>query len=88
MNFPDPADGNTVKAYPTIAFDRRTDALNLIYAVEISSDLVNWTNNAEQISATPDVAPNMEEVVYCGLTPLSGNGAITPIFLRVRVTSE
>ena len=88
MNFPDPADGNTVKAYPTIAFDRRTDALNLIYAVEISSDLVNWTNNVEQISAAPDVAPNMEEVVYRGLTPLSGNGAITPIFLRVRVTSE
>lgn len=88
MNFPDPADGNTIKPYPTIAFDRRTDALNLIYAVEISNDLVNWTNNVEQISAAPDIAPNMEEVVYRGLTPLSGNGAVTPVFLRVRVTSE
>ena len=88
MNFPDPADGNTLKPYPVIAFDRRTDAPNLIYAVEISTDLANWTNNVEQISATPDVAPNMEEVVYRGLTPLSGNGALSPIFLRVRVTGE
>ena len=88
MDFADPADGNIVKPYPTIAFDRRTDAPNLVYSVEISSDLVNWTNDVEQISATPDVAPNMEQVVYRGLTPLSGNGAVTPIFLRVRVTSE
>lgn len=88
MNFADPADGNTVKPYPIIAFDRRTDAPNLIYAVEISTDLVNWTNDVEEISAVPDVMPNMEEVVYRGLTPLSGNGAVTPVFLRVRVTSE
>jgi len=88
MNFADPADNNAIKAYPTISFDRRTDAPNLTYAVEISNDLVNWTNNVEQISATPDAAPNMEEVVYRGLTPLSGNGAVTPVFLRVRVTSE
>jgi hypothetical protein len=81
-------DGNIVKPYPTIAFDRRTDAPNLLYAVEISSDLVNWTNDVEQISATPDVMPNMEEVVYRGLTPLTGNGAVSPVFLRVRVTSE
>lgn len=86
MNFADPADGNLVKPYPTIAFDRRTDASNLIYSVEISSDLVNWTNEVEQISAVPDSEPNMEEVVYRGLAPLSGNGAVTPVFLRVRVT--
>jgi hypothetical protein len=84
MSFVDPADGLT-KPYPTIAFDRRTDAPNLDYSVEISNDLVHWTNDVEQISATPDVA-NMEEVVYRGLTPISGNGAVTPVFLRVRVT--
>lgn len=84
MNFLDPADSLT-KPYPTIAFDRRTDAPNLVYSVEISNDLVHWTNDVEQISATPDVA-NMEEVVYRGLTPISGNGAVTPVFLRVRVT--
>jgi hypothetical protein len=88
MNFADPDDGNLVKSYPTIAFDRRTDAPNLIYSVEISSDLVNWTNNVEQISAVPDSAPNMEEVVYRGLSPLTGNGAVAPIFLRVRVSNE
>jgi hypothetical protein len=84
MSFVDPTDGLT-KSYPTIAFDRRTDAPNLNYSVEISNDLVHWTNDVEQISANPDVA-NMEEVVYRGLTPISGNGAVTPVFLRVRVT--
>jgi hypothetical protein len=86
MSFVDPADGLT-KPYPTIAFDRRTDAPNLDYSVEISNDLVHWTNDVEQISANPDVA-NMEEVVYRGLTPVSGNGAVTPVFLRVRATVE
>ena len=85
MSFTDPSDGLT-KPYPTIAFDRRTDAANLIYSVEISNDLTNWTNDAEEISVTPDVSPNMEEVVYRGLTPLSGNGAVTPVFLRVRIS--
>ncbi len=84
MNFVDPTDGLT-KLYPTIAFDRRTDAPNLDYSVEISNDLVHWTNNVEQISVTPDVT-NMEEVVYRGLVPISGDGAVTPVFLRVRVT--
>ncbi len=86
MEFPDPADGNLSKPYPTISFLRRTDAPDLVYAVEISDDLRNWTNELEQISATPDAAPNMERVVYRGLTPLRGNGAKPRVFLRVRVS--
>lgn len=88
MNFPDPADGNISKPYPTISFTRRTDAPSLAYEVLITSDLTNWTNEVEQISATPGLNPNTQTVVYRGLTPLSGNGAIVPVFMRVRVTNE
>jgi hypothetical protein len=88
MDFPDPDDGNTLKPYPIITFGRRTDAPNLTYSVESSHDLVNWANDVEQVSATPGPAPNMEQVVYRGLSPLSGNGAITPVFLRVRVSGD
>ncbi len=88
MNFPDPDDGNTLKPYPIITFGRRTDAPNLTYSVESSHDLVNWANDVEQVSATPGPAPNMEQVVYRGLSPLSGNGAITPVFLKVRVSND
>ncbi|MEQ1354344.1 MAG: hypothetical protein ABLT11_10020, partial [Candidatus Acidiferrum sp.] len=87
MNFADPDDGNIVKPYPTITFGRRTDAPNLTYSVQSSHDLVNWANDVEQVSATPGPAANMEQVVYRGLSPLSGNGAISPIFLQVRVSS-
>ncbi len=84
MAFTDPSD-NTLKPYPTITFNRRTDADDLDYSVEISNDLVGWTNNVEEVSVTT-LSPTMEQAVYRGLTPLSGNGAVTPVFLRVRVT--
>ena len=86
MNFADPNDGGSIKPYPTITFNRRTDALALTYSVEISTNLLNWTNNVEQISTIPSPVPNMQEVVYRGLSPLRGNGAVTPVFLRVRVS--
>jgi hypothetical protein len=86
MSFTDPSD-NIVKPYPTISFTRRTDAPNLGYSVEISNDLAGWTNEVEEISVTP-TGPATERVVYRGLTPLSGNGAVTPVFLHVRVTVE
>jgi hypothetical protein len=88
MNFADPNDGNLIKPYPTIIFRRRTDAPNLTYFVENSGDVINWTNEVEQISNTPGPGPNMEVVVYRGLTPLTGNGAVTPIQLRVHVVDE
>ncbi len=88
MDFVDPDDGNVLKPYPIITFDRRTDAPNLTYSVESSHDLVNWANDLEQVSATPGPGANMEQVVYRGLSPLSGNGAVTPVFLRVRVSSD
>jgi hypothetical protein len=88
MNFPDPNDGNILKPYPIITFGRRTDASNLTYSVEISQDMVLWANDVEQVSAIPGPAPNMEQVVYRGLSPLSGNGAISPVFLRVRVLND
>jgi hypothetical protein len=86
MDFADPADGNTVKPYPTISFTRRTDAPDLVYSVEISNDLANWTNDVEEISVTTTADPNVEQVVYRGLTPLSGNGSVSPVLLRVRVS--
>jgi hypothetical protein len=85
MNLPDPADNNIVKPYPTLSFARRTDAPGLNYFVEISSDMKNWTSDVEQVSASADPSPNMQDVVYRGLTPLSGNGQVTPVFFRVRV---
>lgn len=88
IHFADPNDGNVIKPYPAISFRRRTDAPNLTYFVENSGDATNWTNEVEQISNTPDPAPNMEVAIYRGLTPLTGNGAVTPIFLRVRVSVE
>ncbi|MGZ5552748.1 MAG: hypothetical protein ACXWHF_03830, partial [Chthoniobacterales bacterium] len=88
MLFADPNDNNTVKPYPTITFQRRTDAPNLTYFVENSSDFVSWMNNVEQISDTPGTAANMETVVYRGLSPISGNGAVSPVFLRVRVVAS
>ena len=84
----DPNDNNTLKPYPTITFLRRTDAPNLTYFVENSSDLANWMNNVEQISDTPGPGANMETVVYRGLSPIEGNGAVTPMFLRVRVVAN
>ena len=84
MLFTDPND-NVVKPYPTISFTRRTDAPNLDYSVEISNDLVAWNNEVEEISVTP-TGPTTERAVYRGLTPISGNGAVTPVFLHVRVT--
>jgi hypothetical protein len=88
MDFADPADGNAVKPYPTIMFNRRTDAPDLTYSVETSTDLTNWTNDAEQISASPTADPNIEQVVYRGLNPLRGLNSVTPFFMRVRVTAE
>jgi len=84
MSFTDPSD-SLVKPYPTISFTRRTDAPNLNYSVEISNDLGHWTNDVEEISVTP-TGPTTEQAVYRGLTPLSGNGAVTPVFLHVVVT--
>ena len=53
MNFADPDEGNILKPYPIVTFDRRTDAPNLTYSVESSHDLVNWANDVEQVSASP-----------------------------------
>ena len=88
MQFPDPDEGNVLKNYPVISFQRRTDTPGLTYAVEISNDLGNWTNNVEEVSATPTADPNVQSVVYRGLQPISGNGFVSPVFLRVQVTNS
>jgi hypothetical protein len=87
MQFADPNEGNVLKPYPVISFLRRTDAPDLNYAVAISNDLVTWTNNVEEVSVTPTADPNVEDVIYRGLEPISGNGSVSPIFLRVTVSS-
>jgi hypothetical protein len=88
IDLADPNDGNTMRPYPTLTFTRRTDAPNLTYSVEISNDMVNWTTDVEQVSATPGSAPNTQVVVYRALTPLTGSDAVTPVFFRVQVSSE
>ncbi len=83
---PDPNDGNTIKPYPTITFRRRTDAPDLIYSPKSSTDLVSWGDDLQFDSSMPGPGPNVETVVYRGLSPLTGNGAVAPVFLRVDVS--
>ena len=83
---PDPNDGNTIKPYPTITFRRRTDAPNLIYSPKSSTDFFVWSNALQFHSSSPGPGPNIATVVYRALSPLTGNGAVAPIFLRVDVS--
>ena len=88
MNFADPADGNTVKPYPTITFNRRTDSPDLVYSVETSTDLTNWTNAVEQIRCRRPRIRISSKSFIGGLSPLRGVNSVTPLFMQVRVTAE
>ena len=81
---PDPADGNTLKLWPTLTFTRRIDALPPAYAAEVSGNLSSWSANLTPLSAVPGPSAGSERATFRGATPLSGSGAASPIFGRVR----
>ncbi|MEP6809518.1 MAG: hypothetical protein ABI992_04690 [Chthoniobacterales bacterium] len=87
IDLPDPNDNNVIKRYPTIIFRRRNDAPNLIYTPQSSRDLWNWDQAVQFVSSVAGPGPSMETVTYRGTYPASGNGAVVPGFLRVRVSS-
>src|SRR5439155_4228341 len=90
-DYPDPNDGNTIKLYPTITFNRRTDAPQLGYVVQSCSDLAAnvWNSiGAVQVDATTAGIPTgMERVTFRSAEPIGGAGMLAPQFLRVSVTA-
>ena len=81
---PDPADGNTLKLWPTLTFTRRTDAQPPTYTAESSGDFTLWNGNLTRLSTAPGPSVASERATFRAATPLFGNSAINPIFLRVR----
>ena len=84
VSAPDPADGNTVKMWPTIRFTRRTDAPQIAYIVEHSTSLGSWNTGSVFISSQPSGEAGSELATFRASVPLTGN---TPaVFMRVRAT--
>lgn len=81
---PDPADGNTLKLWPTFTFTRRTDALPPTYTIESSPNFSTWSNTLVPLSAEPGANIGSDTATFRGPTPLTGSGAVSPIFGRVR----
>ena len=85
---PDPADGNTLKLWPTFTFTRRIDALPPGYVVESSATLSAWTGNLTPLHTGPGPSAASERATFRGPAPLTGNGAVSPIFGRVRAVQQ
>ena len=83
---PDPTDGNVVKNWPTIRFTRRTDSPSIAYAVEYSTDLSGWQNDAVFIGVEPGSNAGSEIATFRARVPLTGSGSGPRVFLRVRAT--
>lgn len=83
---PDPADGNALKLWPTLTFTRRTDAKSPIYTVESSGNLALWTSNLNLLSTAPGLLVGSERATFRGPAPLTGSGAASPVFGRVRAS--
>ncbi len=89
-NYPDPNDGNIVKRYPTLTFNRRTDAPQLGYVVQMNGSLPgNWISTGAVLVSTSTVGlpAGMQRVTYRSAFPASNAGALTPQFLRVQVSA-
>jgi hypothetical protein len=80
----------TYREFPTITFARWTDSADLIYSVQSSLDLTNWTdqlvssNSFFWLSETA-IGNQLQVVTYCTTTPMSGPEAPRAQFLRVAV---
>jgi subtilisin family serine protease len=76
-----PGDGND---YLTLRFTERPNATDVVYTVEVSSDLTNWTSGTGatlQVSSTPNT-DGTATVVIRDMTP-AGTG---PRFIRLEVS--
>ncbi len=81
---PDPADGNALKLWPTLTFTRRTDAQPPTYTVESSGAFTLWSSNLTPLSTAPGPSVGSERATFRGPAPLTGSGAASPVFGRVR----
>jgi hypothetical protein len=68
--------------YPAITFDRRHNAVDTTYTVEVASDLGTWTSVNHPVGAPIDLGNGMERVTYRDSQPLSSGERC----LRVRAT--
>ena len=88
--YPDPNDGNIIKLYPTLTFNRRTDAGQLGYLVQLNGSLPgSWLPSGAVLvdASTAGMPPGMERAVFRSAFPASDAGALTPQFLRVQITA-
>ena len=83
---PDPADGNTLKLWPTLTFTRRIDAQPPTYTAESSGNLTAWSSNLTPVTTAPGPSAGSERATFRAATPLAGNGSGSPVFGRVRAT--
>ena len=81
---PDPADGNALKLWPTLTFTRRIDAQPPTYMIESSGNFTLWSSGLTPLSTAPGPSIGSERATFRGTAPLTGNGAASPTFGRVR----
>ena len=81
---PDPADGNTIKLWPTLTFTRRIDALPPKYTAESSETFTLWSSNMTPLATAPGPSIGSERATFRTDKPLTGSGSTSPIFGRVR----
>ena len=81
----------TLRRFPTLTFTRRTDAPNLVYTVEVTTDLSanNWNASTPVFvsSTVANMPANTGQAVYRAPLPLDGPDAAPRQFMRVRVTT-
>jgi len=68
--------------YPAITFDRRHNAIDTTYTVQVASDLGTWTPVNFPVGAPIDLGNGMERVTYRDSQPLGGSQRC----MRVRAT--
>ncbi len=88
VSAPDPADGNAIKSWPTIRFARRTDAPQITYVIEYSTDLSAWTIGGTLVGTESSGEAGSELAIFRAGIPLTGNGASPKVFLRARATMQ
>ncbi len=84
---PDPADGNVPKLWPTFTFTRRTDAQPPTYMIESSGNFTQWSSGLTPLETAAGPSVGSERATFRGPMPLTGTGAVSPIFGRVRAAN-
>jgi hypothetical protein len=79
-----PGDG---KSYLTISYTQLQSATDILYTVQVSSDLVNWISGSSATKQVSSVSNNdgTSTVVVRDLTPVSSGGAR---FIRVQISQQ